>query len=200
METRVKGSVLVSRRAFVVRHFGEDAWERVLAALAPDDRRHLAPPAPVGWYPFPLGERLDRAIVAVLGDGDAEVFRRLGAASARENLTGSHRFFLRPGDPQGFLERTESFYHLYYDHGRRSYERTGPTSGVLTTYDAEIFSTPDCLTVAGFYQEALAMCGAREVEVVEETCRARGGAHCRYRLSWRLGESDDNDPTDQETT
>ena len=56
---------------------------------------------------------------------------------------------------------------------------------MLTTRDAETFSKPDCLTVVGWYRRALEMCGAKNVRVLEEECRARGGAVCRYRVSWQ---------------
>jgi predicted hydrocarbon binding protein len=55
---------------------------------------------------------------------------------------------------------------------------------VFTTYDAETFSAPDCLTVVGWYRKALEMCGVKGVKIVEEECRAKGGAVCRYRVSW----------------
>jgi predicted hydrocarbon binding protein len=55
---------------------------------------------------------------------------------------------------------------------------------VLTTRDAETFSVPDCLTVVGWHRRALEMCGAKQVRIVEEECRARGGTACRYRISW----------------
>ena len=35
------------------------------------------------------------------------------------------------------------------------------------------------------YRKALEMCGAAGVRVVEEECRAKGGAVCRYAISWR---------------
>jgi hypothetical protein len=62
--------------------------------------------------------------------------------------------------------------------------KTGAKEAVLTTHDAETFSAPDCLTVIGWYRKALEMCGATTVRIVEEECRARGGAVCRYRVSW----------------
>jgi hypothetical protein len=60
----------------------------------------------------------------------------------------------------------------------------GPAEGVLTTGDAETFSAPDCLTVIGWYSKALEMCGVPGARIIEEECRARGGAVCRYRVRW----------------
>jgi uncharacterized protein (TIGR02265 family) len=182
---QVKGSVLKSRLAFVEQHAGKDGVERVLATLEAPDRAALRNLVAIQWCPFELGRRLDDAIVKVLGHGRTQFFERLGAASADANLTSVHKAFLTPGDPQAFLAKAPQIYRLYYDTGRREYARVGPKEAVLTTHEAETFSSPDCLTVVGWYRRALEMCGAIRVQIVEEECRARGGAVCRYRVSWR---------------
>ena len=181
---QIKGSVLKSRLGFVEEIGGPDAVKRVLAALGEEDRKALASVLTVKWYPMELGTHLDHAIVQVLGGGSSDYFERLGAASADRNLTTVHKAFLTTGDPHGFLARTPAIYSLYYEKGRREYQKTGDKTAVLTTYDAEVFSAPDCLTVVGWHRRALEMCGATGVRVVEDECRARGGAVCRYKLSW----------------
>jgi hypothetical protein len=122
--------------------------------------------------------------VRVLGRGRPEFFERLGEASAESNLSTVHASYLTRGDAHGFLAKSPSIYSLYYETGRREYEATGPREAVLTTHDAETFSAPDCLTVVGWYRKALEMCEVKGVRVVEEECRAKGGAVCRYRVSW----------------
>ncbi len=181
---QVKGSVLKSRLAFVEQHAGKDGVERVLAALPAADRAALRSLVAIQWCPFELGRRLDDAIVSVIGNGRAAFFERLGAASADANLTSVHKAFLTRSDPQEFLAKAAQIYRLYYDTGRREYTRVGSKEAVLTTHDAETFSAPDCLTVVGWHRRALEMCGATDVRIVEEECRARGGTVCRYRISW----------------
>jgi uncharacterized protein (TIGR02265 family) len=181
---QIKGSVVKSRLAFVEEHSGKDGVAKVLAALPEDDRKALASVITVKWYPLDLGTRLDDAIVRVLGGGKPEFFERLGAASAEKNLSSVHKAFVTKGDPHAFLTRTPAIYSMYYEKGRREYEKTGETSAVLTTHDAEVFSAPDCLTIVGWHRRALEMCNARAVRVVETECRAKGGAVCRYNLSW----------------
>jgi uncharacterized protein (TIGR02265 family) len=181
----VKGSVLKSRFAMVEdMGGGPEAVERVLAAMSPDDRAALKAVVAVGWYPFDLGTRLDDAIVKTLGGGRTEFFEKLGRASADKNLAGPHKSFLAPGDPHRFLSRAHAIYAAYYKTGHREYERTGEKEAVLTTFEADAFSVPDCLTVVGWHKKALEMCGCSDVNVVEEECRARGGAVCRYRVKW----------------
>ena len=184
MPQQIKGSVLKSRLAFVEQHAGKDGVERVLATLSAEDQEALRHVVAIQWCPFELGQRLDDAIVQVVGHGKPQFFERLGAASAETNLTTVHKAFLTPGDPHGFLAKAPQIYKLYYDTGRREYAKTGAKEAVLTTYDAETFSAPDCLTIVGWHRKALEMCGVSGVQIVEEECRARDGKACRYRISW----------------
>ncbi len=183
---KVKGLVVYTRREFVHENFGEGAWEKVLEALEPPDRDALSLIVASKWYPFDTGERLDRAIVRVLGGGRGGVFEEIGAKSARRSLNNEHEAFLTPGDPQAFLKSAGMIYRYYYDTGYREYEETGPTSGVLITSEAETYSAADCLTVIGWYKVALQMCGAKSVRITEEECRAEGGTCCRYDVSWDM--------------
>ena len=181
---QIKGAVLRSRLAFVEEHAGAEGLQHVLETLSAEEQRELRTILTVKWYPFELGKRLDDAIVTVLGSGEPTFFIRLGEASAEQNLATLHRGFLTPGNPHAFLAKAQAIYSVYYEIGRREYARTGEKEGVLTTFDAETFSTPDCLTVMGWYRKALEMCGATDVRIREEECRAKGGKVCRYRIAW----------------
>jgi hypothetical protein len=182
----IKGSILESRLQFVKDRFGEQAVEAVISALPPSDQATLRKPLNgAGWYHFQTGQKLDDAIVRVIGKGDASLFEEMGAASAQLSLGGTQKFYLDLGNPQGFMLRAPLIYHVYYDKGWRDYKPTGPTTGMMTTYDAETYSAADCMTVMGWYKQALRMCGAKDVDISEETCRARGGDYCRYLVSWR---------------
>jgi len=182
----IKGSILESRLQFVKDHFGPTAVEDVLAALPASDQMILRKPLNgAGWYHFQTGQRLDDAIVEMIGRGDTRLFEEMGAASALQNLSGIQKFYLDPGNPQGFMLRAPLIYHVYYDKGWRDYKPTGPTTGIMTTYEAETYSAADCMTVIGWYKQALKMCGARDVEIVEDICRAKDGECCRYLVTWR---------------
>ncbi len=184
---KIKGLVLQARRDFVIENFGEDGWKQVLRSLPQGDKDLLGGMLfAAQWYPFSVGDHLDKAIVKVLGAGKQSVFEDIGAKSAQKRLAGEHQSFLSVGDPQAFMRKAPMIYRFYYDTGFREYEETGPSSGVMTTYEAETYSGPDCLTVIGWYKEALRMCGAKDIKVDEVSCRARGGDYCRYRFSWHL--------------
>ena len=181
---QIKGGVLKSRLAFVEQHSGRDGVEKVMNTLPPDDRRVLATALAVTWYPFELGKRLDDAIVRALGGGRSDFFEKLGEASAQQNLQSFHKCFVTQGDAHAFLSKAPAIYKLYYETGHREYKKMGEREAMLTTFDAETFSAPDCLTVIGWHRKALEMCGVKGVQVVEESCRAKGSDACRYRFRW----------------
>lgn len=181
---QIRGTVLKARLAYAEELGGKDGLARVLAALPPEDQKTCRMILSISWYPFVLGTRLDQAIVSVLGGGNPQFFETLGEASATNNLASAHRAYLTKGDAHAFLSKAPQIYRMYYEVGRREYERTGDHEAVLTTYDAETFSVPDCSTVVGWHRKALELCQVTGVRVVEEECRATGAAHCRYRITW----------------
>ena len=183
----IRGGVLSSRLKFVREKGGPEARDRVLARLSREDQEILRGWLQgSAWYPFDLNRRLDDAIAAELSPGDrARIFLEMGRASAEANLLASQRAFVKPGDPQFLLQGAPQIYAAYYAKGRRVYEKTGETSAVLRTHDAESVTAEDCLTVVGWHVRAIELCGGKNVQVVETRCRARGDVVCEYRCEWQ---------------
>ncbi len=182
----VKGGVIKARLEFVRGRAGEAGLESVMSRLSREDQEVLRGwILPTTWYPLDLNLRLDDAIAAVLSAGDRDrVFVEMGRASADSNLGGPQRPYLREGDPHYLLRATAGIFLAYYQAGRRTYERTGDTSAVLRTYEAENVTRTDCLTVVGWHQRAIELCGGKAVRVTETLCRTRGAPHCEYRCEW----------------
>ncbi len=134
-------------------NFGQGAWEKVMEGLSQEDRQLIGESILSSqWYPFEIGDHIDKAIVKVLGKGDSLVFEQLGAKSAQKSLAKEHRTFLSPGNPQSFMKKTGSIYKFYYDTGYREYQATGPNSGVITTHEAETYFHPGLPDGGGLVQ------------------------------------------------
>lgn len=180
---RVKGGALLSRLAFIREQRGEDGVQQVLNRL-PESERKLCSTILVGaWYPFEVNEHVDEAIAAEMRMGE-DVFLLMGEKSAEQNLKASHRALVTAGDPHGMLRRAPQIYQMYYDSGRRTYERLGDKKAVLRTYDAPTFSHHDCLTVVGWHKKAIEMCGGKNPRVTETKCRSKGAEICEYICEW----------------
>ncbi|MCP4899457.1 MAG: hypothetical protein GY906_21030, partial [bacterium] len=182
---KVKGNQIRSRLALVREKYGEDALERVLSELSEDDQAVLRGiTTNSSWYDFWLAARLDEAIIGTLEEGNVNLFEELGRSSARVNLRGVHKRFIDPPEPLAFMRKVSFIYSFHYDSGHRDWEETSSTSGFMVTREAETFSVGDCMTNIGYFKQALEMCGARKVEIIEEECRAREGHVCRFRVRW----------------
>lgn len=183
-ERSIKGSVLKSRLAFVNQKLGKVGLARILARVTKQDREILEGILlPAGWYPFETSERLTIAIAHELGDGD-EVYRELGRQSAEMNLAASQRVYVRERDPHGLLKAAASIYRLYYASGERTYERVADGKALLRTVGSDTFSREDCLTIIGWHERAIAMCGGKDVRVMQPKCRVRGDECCEYVCEW----------------
>lgn len=181
---RVKGAVLLSRLAFVNDELGEQRVAEILAGLPEEDRRVMGGIVlAFAWYPFEINARFDAAIAGAMGIGE-RVFLALGARSASDNLANAHKSFVKERDPHGLLKHAASIYKLYYDTGHRTYERIGTGKAVLRTLESGTFSRADCLTVVGWHERAIQMCGGLNVHVTETHCRVHGAPMCEYVCEW----------------
>jgi hypothetical protein len=178
------GSVLESRLAFLRAEGGEPLVRRVVDTLPEQDRAAIAAGLKSSeWYPCEFDERIDLAIAKAMGKGDA-IFRELGAYSAVHNLGAAHKVYVRERNPHGLLEKAATIFTLYYDSGHREYRKLSPNSAALRTYDCRSFSLEDCLTVVGWHEKAIELCGGKNPRVTEPICRAKGGVLCEYICEW----------------
>lgn len=186
MSGKIKGFVVLTRKALLTERFGADAWGKILAGVSEDDRAVLdGVMLPSSWLPLAVCERLDEAIIRVIGGRAEEAFKQIGRRSCDDNLTKYQSGFLRGNKtPQKFLEQSPAIYRLYYETGSREYKATGEHSGVLTTTGAHGVTWGDCLTIIGWHERALELCGAHRIKISHPVCRTRGGTVCRYDLSW----------------
>ncbi len=183
---RIKGSVLIARLNLLKKQGGPARVEEVLRRLPAEDRKVLEGVLmPIGWYALELNLRLDAAIAEALSPRDrTKAFIDMGRASAEDNLNGPHHVFIRKGDPHFLLSHAPEIYRLYYAVGSRSYDKTGPRTGVLRTVGAESVTEADCLTIVGWYQRAIELSGGRDVRITHTKCRARGHGACEYACTW----------------
>lgn len=183
---QIKGGVLLSRLEFLRERAGDAAVQEVIATLPDADRVILTGLVlPSSWYPFDTAARLEHAISHRLSpDNPAQVFLDMGRASADANLLTHHAVFVREGEPQHLLSCAPQIYSLYYHSGRRTYEKTGPKSATLRTFDAEQYSANDCLTVVGWHVRAIELSGGKNAKVEETMCRDKGDDHCEYHCEW----------------
>ncbi|MCA9680654.1 MAG: hypothetical protein KC457_00545 [Myxococcales bacterium] len=114
---QISGHVVRSRYMFV-RKFGEEALQKVLAAMPADSRKIVSDgPLETVWYPYQTLIDLSVAADEILGRGDLKLCEDMGAFSCQQNLTGIYRVFFRFGNLNFLLDRAAKAFHSQYDFG-----------------------------------------------------------------------------------
>jgi len=180
---RVKGSVLVNDRAYVLGRYGPDAWAEVLAAMDPADRETLESVLAVGWYSIGVQHRLLEAIHRELGDREPDVIAAVGRHSAELHLTRIHRVFFRMASPAYVIEKATEYWSRFYDEGRWRVVRVerGVDSALVDAPATELA----CRVLVAYMQRLFELVGARDVVVRHTNCRMRGGTECAFTVRWR---------------
>ena len=182
---KVKGNQIKSRITLIKNEYGDDVLEKVLSSLSDDDQKVFRGIITnTTWCTFEAANRFDETIIKVLGGNKKELYIKLGRATAKETLNNVHRKFLEPREPLAFIKKVNHIYRFYYNAGYREWEPETLTSGWINTIDAETYSEGDCLTNVGYFTLGLEMCGAKNIEFINEKCREGGGPICRHHVSW----------------
>src|SRR5277367_2122337 len=124
---KVKGTLLVHLRAFVIREFGDRGWSNLLATLRPSDRQVLEGLVLVGgWEPVGVWNRALESFLTANYSDPAGNMSRLAKFVADRDLNTLFRLVLKVGSPDFILSRTASLYNRYFDAGTFVPQKVGP--------------------------------------------------------------------------
>ncbi len=136
------------------------------------------------WVPFRAFVEIDRAIAALVGGDEREVWRRLGHHSAEVNLGGVYKAFVK-AEPHRFFNRMTLLHGRFQSFGRPVYEETGERSGTIRIEECGQYSPVYCASALGYYEGALEMMKVPgPLRAAETSCQCAGDAVCLYQLAW----------------
>ncbi|MCI0489711.1 MAG: hypothetical protein L0229_24240 [Blastocatellia bacterium] len=181
--SKVKGSKISSKLAFVRDEYGETALIDLIRSLEPADQESLRMVLDTGWYPIELYERVMRAICRTAAAGDEAVYTRIGYHSAEEVLSNTYKVF-RGKNPVDLLNKMIPMHSMINDPGEMEVvsERDGQcTIKVLKPRSMPVI----CQVARAFYHRAVEMCGGMEVQVRETQCSGLGDSFCQFDIKWQ---------------
>ena len=180
-----KSSNMHHMRTWVVRLHGDEGWERVVAALGPEDAATVRSVVSVAWYPFSTQHALLRTIDRVLGTGEGELARVIGRYEADQDLTIVHRIFLRMANPAFVLEKAGDYWSRFYEAGTWIVTRgEGGTSARGELRDIEPVDQLFCLYLEAYIFRMFELVGAKNVRGTHSRCRCRGAEACVFEGRW----------------
>jgi hypothetical protein len=180
---KAKGTNLLHMRSFVEKSFGPEGWERVLAALSPEDRAVASSVLASGWYDLGTQHRLLRCIDAVHGSGDLSLAPEVGRYEADQDLSTVHRLFIRFTSPAYVLEKSGEYWRRFYDTGRWRVKR-GNCEATGALYDFGLVDEAFCSYLAAYTYRMFNLAGARSGTIAHTECRVRGAEACVFVGRW----------------
>ena len=182
---QIKGTALGSVQRYVQEQFGEDQWRTLMAALGPDERRHIEGGILASaWYPFAVFIRMVQLSQAQLGSRVPRLHHEMGRAAAEYGLTTLYKIFYKVGSPQFIITRSAKVWRTYYTSGEMTVPVCETGHAVVELAEFEEPALELCERLPGFFERTVELSGGQGVRLVHETCVHRGAATCRFESWW----------------
>ncbi len=179
-----KGTAFLHDREFVIKAYGPDAWQAVVAVMAPVDVETLESIVAIGWYENALLFRVLAATEEALRERDPKIIDTLGRYAAEGDLKRIHRVFLRMANPAVVVEKATAIWGRFFDTGTwrvRRVDRGADASLVGAGVVHDVF----CRNLRAYLHRLFELVGAKDVTVRHVACRTRGDAECEYAIRWK---------------
>ena len=183
-----KGTTLIAQVDFVKQNFGQEGYNRWLAALSPEARALMEGPIfASSWYAGPHAVIESREkLCAVFWEGDARRARELGRFSAQRGLSGIYKAFVRFGAPEWVASRSAQAFSHFFKPAEIStiIKEKCRLLLRLSLFSAKSEALEE--SVCGFIQLALELSGAQAVQVERIKSLARGDEQTDFEASWTM--------------
>lgn len=169
---KVKGSAIAATIKFAKERFGDNARDIIMENLSEEERQSIAfEVCNALWYPFDFYIHITDIVVNVLGDGDENLLREIGAASARMDDKVIPKMFYKLGTPSFIVRLGTWAFQRYFDEGKVKTIGSGKGFVGFEISGLSMIHKYHYLRVAGWMQQALELGGGKnaisEPQVIE---------------------------------
>jgi hypothetical protein len=181
-----KGIAVTARLHYVQEKFGQEGYDRLLAALPADDRALIeARILPHAWVPFGLFVRVNVEADRLFGAGDLKLCFDMGSYGAELNLPRVFRLFYRLGTPMFIFGKAAKLWRAHYDSGEMVTSRDAAGVIHLEIRDFEEPHRAHCESVLGWMAKSVQLSGGKVLRAEEVRCRTRNDSVCELIIAWR---------------
>jgi uncharacterized protein (TIGR02265 family) len=181
----VKGSPVRSLQKFIDAELSAEQREAVFAALPPEVAQRLrAPVLATETLPIRMLNQLAEEAAKVKGEPSEAFARRAGREAANDAIKGIYRFFALVMTPASLLGKAATMWSTINSRGTMNVEdQTDHSATVkLLDYPSEAVH---CARVTGWIERIGELTGAKNVQVEQTQCYAKGAPHCEWKLNWQ---------------
>ncbi|HUR80412.1 MAG TPA: TIGR02265 family protein [Thermoanaerobaculia bacterium] len=180
----VKGSPVRSLQKFIDAELSQDQKNAVLDRLPAEfAKRFRTPILATETVPVHMLNRVTEEAAKQKGEPVEAFARRAGREAAGEAVRGIYRFFALVLTPPALLGKASHMWSSLYNRGEmRVDEQTEHGARLrIVNFPAE---AAGCARVTGWIERMAEMTGAKDIQVEQTQCFAKGGACCEWRIAW----------------
>lgn len=184
---KAKGTILSSIQKFVRDKF-DDRYDQFITALSSESRRIYSEAIlATEWYDLEVGVIAPTRQIATLfyGGDFKKAALESGEFSAYTSLTGVYKVFVMISTPQFMMARASKILRSFYDPSQIEVVESGEKFMKLHLTEMDMASEVVELRIAGWIQQALQICGCKDVEVRFVQSFSHGDDITEYEVVWK---------------
>ena len=181
----VKGSPVRSLQKFIDAELTPAQREAVLAALPANfAQRMRAPVLATETIPIWVLNVMAEEAAKAKGEPVDAFARRAGREAANDAVKGIYRFFALAMTPASLLNKASTMWSTLNNRGEMQVRnQTDRTAAIqLLDYPSE---SVHCARVTGWIERMAELTGAKNVQVEQTQCYAKGAPQCAWTISWQ---------------
>ena len=181
----VKGSPVRSLQKFIDAELTPEQRERVFQAMpAQYSSRFRGPILATETIPVAALNRLTEEAAKAKGENVDQFARRAGREGASDAVKGIYRFFALVLTPPALLSKASQMWSSLYNRGELKVEDQTPTSARIRLINFP--SEPaGCARITGWMERMAELTGAKNVNVQQTQCFAKGQPNCEWIVKWQ---------------
>jgi len=181
----VKGSPVRSLQKFIDSELDPSQRDAVYGALPPEyATRFRTPILATETIPVHMLNRFTEEAAKAKGESLEEFARRAGRQGAADAVKGIYRFFALVMTPPALLAKAGQMWSSLYNRGElRVIEQSDNSARIrLSNFPTE---ASGCARLSECMEKMAELTGAKNVQVDQTQCFAKGGACCEWQLNWQ---------------
>lgn len=180
----VKGSPVRSLQKFIDAELTPEQRAAVLAALPADYSGRLRGPVlATETIPVSVLNRFTEEAAKTKGEPVEQFARRAGREGASDAVKGIYRFFALVLTPAALLSKASQMWSSLYNRGdMRVEDQTSNSARIrILNFPSEVAG---CSRITGWMERMAELTGAKNVNVEQTQCYAKGAPHCEWVVRW----------------
>jgi hypothetical protein len=182
---QIKGSAVFDMIRSVKTREGEEGFRALVSFVdEPFRAMFLGGIFDAAWYPLDAYVAFLAATLKYSGDDEKVLIGRTEAVIEKQ-LQGIYRVFVRLRSPESIIKRIVTIHRTYFTGASVGFDLPAPGHAIVKYGGFEKHHRLLEYVIIGFYNKALELCGAKQVQVMVTVPMAKGAGLCELTMTWR---------------